>query len=204
MIKNPFILLIGITESLYFAMLHIFIFSWAPTLKKINPNVDVTYVFTLLMMSLMTGGSTFRALYNLFKNNAYKVAKVMSVFALVGLVLISIESDYQTTLIGLIIYETSVGLFYPTFSKIKADYLPRNQSGTISNLFKIPFNIIVIVLLVNTNKLFSVEGFLKLNMFISLFLAFIVLMFFNKKNNLHEIDILSEISKSNDNKLKKH
>jgi hypothetical protein len=57
---NPFIILIGLTESFIFVTLHIFIFIWTPILKDINPDADTSDIFTLFMLSLMLGGTTFR------------------------------------------------------------------------------------------------------------------------------------------------
>ncbi len=60
-LKNkPFTILIGLTESLMFSMLHIFIFVWTPVMKELNPNVNTSEVFTLFMMSLMVGAACFR------------------------------------------------------------------------------------------------------------------------------------------------
>jgi MFS family permease len=61
--NDPFIILIGLTESMLFAVLHIFIFSWTPTLKELKKDVDTGEVFTLFMISLMVGGSSFRVNY---------------------------------------------------------------------------------------------------------------------------------------------
>jgi hypothetical protein len=188
MVKKPFIFIIGLSESLNLCILHTFIFTWSPTLKEIDSNADVSYVFTLLMMSLMTGGAAFRTIYNFYNNNAYSVAKVMSLLSFVGLLLIYISKDFNTLLIGFIIYEVGVGLFYPTYSKIKADNLPKNNKGTLSNLFRIPFNIVVILLLVTTNKLLSIKGYLLLNVIISFILFLIYLIFLNKSSENKEKD----------------
>jgi MFS transporter, MFS domain-containing protein family, molybdate-anion transporter len=61
--KQPFIILIGLTESLLFATLHIFIFSWTPTLRQLKSDVDTNEVFTMFMISLMVGGASFRVRY---------------------------------------------------------------------------------------------------------------------------------------------
>lgn len=65
--------------------------------------------------------------------------------------------SYNMTLYGFLAYEVSIGLFYPTYSKIKADYLPSEARGTLMNIFKIPFNIIVVILLFTMDKLFTVQ-----------------------------------------------
>jgi hypothetical protein len=57
---------------------------------------------------------------------------------------------------GFLVYEVSIGLFYPTYSKIKSEYLPSEVRGTLMNVFKIPFNFIVVILLITMNKLFTI------------------------------------------------
>lgn len=58
--NNPFIILIGLTESFLFVTLHIFIFIWTPVLKDMNPEADTSDIFMLFMLSLMLGGASFR------------------------------------------------------------------------------------------------------------------------------------------------
>jgi MFS family permease len=60
--RSPFIILIGLTESLLLATLHIFIFMWTPIIREMNPEADTSEIFTLFMMSLMLGGSAFRVI----------------------------------------------------------------------------------------------------------------------------------------------
>jgi MFS family permease len=58
--SKSFIILIGITESLLFTTLHIFIFMWSPALKELNPEVNNSEIFTLFMIALMLGGALFK------------------------------------------------------------------------------------------------------------------------------------------------
>ena len=62
--NKPFIILIGLTESLLFCVLHLFIFIWTPTLRELNSQLDTNEIFTLFMMSLMVGGAGFRVINN--------------------------------------------------------------------------------------------------------------------------------------------
>jgi hypothetical protein len=67
--EKPVYMWIGLTESLLFSILQIFIFIWTPILKQKNPEVETSEVFTLFMMALMVGGAFFRVniyLYRLF------------------------------------------------------------------------------------------------------------------------------------------
>lgn len=196
LLSNKLVFFIGLTESMLLSVLHIFIFIWSPTIKNLKSDVDFSYVFTILMMSLMTGGAAFRACYNYFDKNTLKVAKLIGLLTCIGIILIYINVDYNKTLIGFIIYEISVGLFYPTYSKLKSEYLPNNKIGTLTNIFKIPFNVLLIILLINTNKIFTIEGFIKLSLVISIaLLLFQVVFFYNKGNEYLENKKKEEKSK---------
>lgn len=59
-LNTPFLALIGLTESLLFACLHIFIYIWTPTLKSLNSSCDTGQVFTLFMIALIVGGIAFK------------------------------------------------------------------------------------------------------------------------------------------------
>jgi hypothetical protein len=71
---KPTYILIGLTESLLFSTLHIFIFIWTPVLRDLNPKVETNDVFTLFMMSLMVGGGLFRV--KLFKSSLFSLCSI--------------------------------------------------------------------------------------------------------------------------------
>ena len=80
----------------------------------------------------------------------------MSALCSFAFLLANLKLGYNATLYAFLIYEVSIGLFYPIYSKIKSEYLPSNSRGTLMNIFKIPFNIIVPILLLSMNKLFTI------------------------------------------------
>lgn len=90
-------------------------------------------------------------------NNSFNVAKIMSFLCTLAFLLAYLRISYNTTLYAMLAYEVSIGLFYPTYSKIKSEYLPSTARGTLMNLFKIPFNITVVFLLFTMNRLFSIQ-----------------------------------------------
>lgn len=51
----------------------------------------------------------------------------------------------------------TIGMMYPSFSKIKSDFLPSENRGTIMNIFKIPLNIWVIILLFSMGTYLTIK-----------------------------------------------
>lgn len=90
-------------------------------------------------------------------------------------------SSYNFTLYSFLLYEICVGMLYPTYSKIKSEYLPAKSRGTLMNIFKIPLNLIVIFLLLNMNTLFTLKQLLMINLGLSI-VVFITHILFFKKN----------------------
>jgi len=50
-------------------------------------------------------------------------------------------------------FEVCVGLFWPSMGFLRSRYVPEEVRATVMNLFRIPLNIIVVVVLANIGKL---------------------------------------------------
>jgi len=50
-----------------------------------------------------------------------------------------------------------VGIFFPTYSMIKSEYIPQENRGTIMNIFRLPLNAIVVILLLSVETSNSVD-----------------------------------------------
>lgn len=150
--SHPSLIFVGITETLIYSTLHIFGLVWNPTLKELNPRMDTGKTFFLLMMGFMAGSTSFRILYSYFSCNAGSVAKTSNFFVLIGLILCILRVDYTNVLYGLLCFEAGIGMFYPSYGKIKAELLPKEHRGTMMVLFKMPFNVLVACLFWGLDK----------------------------------------------------
>lgn len=150
--SHPSLFFVGITETLIYSTLHIFGLIWNPTLKELNPRMDTGKTFFLLMMGFMAGSTSFRILYSYFSCNAGSVGKTSCFFVLIGLILCILRVDYTNVLYGLLCFEAGIGMFYPSYGKIKAELLPKEHRGTMMVLFKMPFNVLVACLFWGLDK----------------------------------------------------
>lgn len=170
--RKPILFYIGLTESLLFCCLQVFIFVWTPTLKELNPKADNGRIFTLFMMAFMAGGTSFRVLYSYYNKDTMAIARVVGLLGSVGYLMIYLRKDYNNVLNGFLCFEASIGLFYPTYSKIKQELLPKEYRGTLMTMFKIPFNIIIAYLFLNLNKIVN-----KRQLIIGAFIAEVLVLF---------------------------
>ena len=136
-----------------------------------------------LMIAMMAGGALFRVAYNYFQSS-FIVSKITSILCIISFSLIVFGNTYAEYYIGYIIFEISCGAFYPTFSKIKSEHLPQKNRGTLMNIFKIPFNLVNIVLLLTTNNIFTIDEFWKINLIVSIISLILQFIFFTKANQV--------------------
>jgi hypothetical protein len=164
-VKNPFIIIIGITESMLLAILHIFQFSWTPALRELKDDLNTSEVFTIFMIALILGGTSFRvnyfynfkAIYFYFNCNSLKVVKIISLFSFISYLFVNLWITYRLSLYSFLLYQVSVGMLYPTYSKIKCEFLPAQKRGTLMNILKIPLNIFIIYMILTMNSSFTLK-----------------------------------------------
>jgi hypothetical protein len=98
-----------------------------------------------------------QAVFLYFNNDSFKTVNFVSSITLLAFILSNIQIGYNSTLCGFLLYEISVGMLYPSYSKIKAEFLPSENRGTLTNIFKIPLNMIIIFLLLTMDTLFTIK-----------------------------------------------
>ena len=85
------------------------------------------------------------------------IARTLGLFASIGLLLSIIRVDFNNVVYGFLCYEAAIGMFYPCYSKIKAELLPKEHRGTMMILFKMPFNVMVAALFFGMKNWFDIK-----------------------------------------------
>ena len=85
------------------------------------------------------------------------IARTLGLFASIGLLLSIIRVDFNNVIYGFLCYEAAIGMFYPCYSKIKAELLPKEHRGTMMILFKMPFNVLVAALFFGMKNYFDIR-----------------------------------------------
>lgn len=72
-------------------------------------------------------------------------------------------------LLGFCVFESCVGIFWPSIMKMRSQYIPEEARSTIMNFFRIPLNIFVCIVLYNVRcrLLINVKIFLSRSLFTS-------------------------------------
>ncbi|KAL9406658.1 hypothetical protein Peur_003630 [Populus x canadensis] len=158
------IALLGAIQSLFEGSMRTFVFLWTPALSPNGEDIPHGFIFATFMMASILGSSIASRLMarSSLKVESYmQIVFVISAAALFLPVITSfllvpsekgggISFSGCIQLIGFCI-EACVGIFWPSIMKMRSQYIPEEARSTIMNLFRIPLNIFVCIVLYNVN-----------------------------------------------------
>jgi len=174
MLADRRILLTGLVQSLFEGAMYIFVLQWPPALTALARGRPVPFgkVFSCLMTACMIGSSLFGVLLStkvtVEASMACMLALACAALTLSAHVLHAESSVYRqgdgalhALVAAFLVFETAVGLYFPSIGTLRSKYVPDAHKGTMVNLFRIPLNLIVISTFLSMQRL-GVSGALSL------------------------------------------
>ena len=166
-LAKPELLSLGVTNSLYEAALHVFVFVWTPALERRGPRmlgssgggglsggaessgdpgaeasaVPHGLVFSLFMACKMAGSQ----LYMIIGDRVPAATILRAVFlgsTLVFAAPLLVES-YSFTLLCFCAFEFGLGLYWPAMAVTRAELVPNYLRATMTSVFRVPLNVLV-------------------------------------------------------------
>lgn len=99
------------------------------------------------MVCVMVGSSIFK-LFASQKKNLYKIPLVLHAVAFVSMGVTAVFFDTKILVyLMFLVFETCVGVFYPAYGVIKSEKIPEEIRSSVMNIFRIPLNAFVVLLL---------------------------------------------------------
>lgn len=159
---------LGAIQSLFEGSMYTFVFLWTPALSPNGEQIPHGFIFALFMLACMIGSSiAARLLLNIetvpvesYMRGVFAVSAV-SLFVPVVLRLFGagamatpdggLTFSGQVLLLGFLVFECCVGVFWPSIMKMRSHYIPEESRSTIMNFFRIPLNLFVCVVLYNVS-----------------------------------------------------
>ena len=89
-----------------------------------------------------------------------------------------LTNQKHLTFLSFLLFELSVGMFWPSISSLKGKYIPEQYRSTIMNYFRIPTNLVVLVVMSNVKNIPINYIFLMCSIFV--FISFIFQYLFVK------------------------
>jgi len=142
------VLYLGLMQSFFEGAMYTFVFMWTPALQGANGLIPIPHgiIFACFMISCSLGGT----LYSILETVARPSTILKSIFAvstaMMGLVCYNNESPFAI-MAEFCIFEACVGIFWPTIGTLRGKHVPEEQRSTIMNLFRVPLNAIVCLVL---------------------------------------------------------
>jgi hypothetical protein len=149
-LKKREVLSMGIIESLFQAVVNIYLFAWTPILQNSTyMGINVGFIFTCFVTTMIMGTKIYE-IFMIYLKCEYYIS--ISVSLLIELLLFFFVSYIDNFLIRLILLagiNGVTGFINPLNSIIKSRILVEQHRATLMSIFRIPLNFYVIIVLVS-------------------------------------------------------
>ncbi|XP_025106196.1 molybdate-anion transporter-like isoform X2 [Pomacea canaliculata] len=160
------ILCLGIIQSLFEGSMYVFVLEWTPALTPSMPEEEQAnkdgisqeghrgtiphgHIFAAFMVAIMIGSSLFKLLSKYTSVESF-MRTVLFVSSIALATPIFFAGNQLIVFAGFLVFETCVGIFWPSLSTMRGKYVPEETRATTMNLFRIPLNLIVIFILLQS------------------------------------------------------
>ncbi|GAB5355177.1 hypothetical protein AAMO2058_000183400 [Amorphochlora amoebiformis] len=164
-ISKKEVVIAGAAQSSFEGAMYTFVFMWTPSLgsaaKEANMGeIPHGYIFAIFMVSCMIGSCMFKYLYPAIPGVTLLTGVIS--FAAVGLMPAALgngQFGFMGLLLGFCAFEAAVGFYWPLIAEIRSAVIPEECRSTIMNFFRVPLNLIVVVVLYHIGDLSDVFVF---------------------------------------------
>lgn len=158
------VLYLGLIQSLFEGAMYTFVLEWTPALTPHSesagdppqegissgdePKATIPhgYIFAAFMVAIMIGSSLFKILTRYTSVESF-MRPVLLISAMSLAVPIIYPGNQLFIFCGFLVFEIGVGLFWPAMGTMRGKYVPEATRATIMNIFRVPLNLIVVIIL---------------------------------------------------------
>ncbi|CAM9137520.1 unnamed protein product, partial [Ectocarpus fasciculatus] len=159
--SDPRIAALGLAQSCFEGAMYTFVFMWTPALKSPEESASeaageelfestsqfLGVIFAAFMVAVMVGSSVFK-IAGKSKEVIYAIPLYLHATACGACACISLFMDNKMVVYCMFLaFELTVGLFYPSYGMIKSEKIPEDIRSAVMNIFRMPLNLFVVVLL---------------------------------------------------------
>ncbi|KAG8467486.1 hypothetical protein KFE25_000802 [Diacronema lutheri] len=146
--RDRAILLLGACISFFEGSMYVFVFKWTPTLSSGAERPPYGLIFSTFMVLAMCGSSIFGIASASYR--AESILLVTFVLAAGALAIPAVSSSVGINFACFLLFETCVGAYFPAMGMLKSQLVPEEVRATVYNIFRIPLNLIVLGVLLNS------------------------------------------------------
>ena len=142
------VLTVGISESITQAIQNLYLFLWTPILLASSETpINIGFIYLCMVSCIFCGTKFFETSVIYLKMNLYAV--LISCLAAITIILFTIfyVNNFFIRLCMFSILNGTYGLYTPLYSIIKYKILQEKHRALLMNMFRVPLNIYVIIVL---------------------------------------------------------
>ncbi|KYQ90310.1 hypothetical protein DLAC_08912 [Tieghemostelium lacteum] len=174
-------ILLGLIQTLFEASMYIFVFMWTPSLIESLQAIDPTssniisslpfgLIFASFMVCVMIGSSIFNIITSKSKDIQSHKSILLSLLIVSSLCFLmpSLSNNPLVLYSSFIIFEVCCGLYYPCVGTLRGPFIPESYRATIMNYFRVPLNLLVVLILTNVSSISTQNIFLLCSFWLAL------------------------------------
>ena len=153
------LLFLGCGQCSFEAAMYTFVFMWTPSLQS-NPAYaeavgrSLGLIFAVFMVCAMTGSALFSKLADKRVLGVQRIPNLVHELGAVScLSPMLMPSETVPMYLSFLLLELLVGVFYPVYGTMRGLHVPERVRTSVMNIFRIPLNLFVVVVLSNIESL---------------------------------------------------
>ena len=147
-LKKREVLTVGISESITQAIQNLYLFLWTPILLASSSTpINVGFIFLCMVTSIICGSKIFELTVIYLRGQLYIVLSGCLIVIFSTLFGIYFINSFEFRVVLFAVLNGLYGLYTPLYSIIKYKILEEKHRALLMNMFRIPLNAYVIVIL---------------------------------------------------------
>eukprot|EP00171_Calliarthron_tuberculosum_P008630 IDg8630t1 len=148
LVADERILLLGITQAAFESALYVFTFVWTPALqmsRHTRAEIPHGTIFATFMAATMMGSSVFAV-----ASRFMRVDSIMRAIFATGVCAFAaalLADSIAVVYVSFVVFEVLCGVYYPAMATMRAPYIPEESRSALLTFFRVPLNVIVVVVL---------------------------------------------------------
>lgn len=147
---NDNLWILGLSQSLFLGSMYTFVFLWTPALDASGQQIPYGLVFAVFMVMISIGSGLFQLVSHAVDTLPFALCSASA--GLMAAAILSLGNE--RALFGVFaLFEVMCGLMFPTYGSLRSVYIPNEHRTTVMNIYRIPLNVFVVIMLLNNKNM---------------------------------------------------
>ncbi|KAL2912828.1 hypothetical protein HK105_207715 [Polyrhizophydium stewartii] len=153
--RDARIFAVGTMQFCFESAMYTFVFLWSPVLEGVVGSGAILpfgVIFSSFMVCMMIGSTLFKMAIERGISHETIIKYTFALAAVALLVPALTKSEFVNN-VAFNLFEMCCGLYYPAIGSIRSKVVPEETRSTVMNIFRVPLNLIVVVILLKVDSI---------------------------------------------------